>query len=138
MYKLPIIISSISRRFVTGVSVNQASITKMPLMRQLVLVIIYAPVVEEVLFRYVIRCLIRNAGLYILVSGLVFGMVHVLSSIGSRSSLEVILYALPHIGVGLHQGYIYASTNSIETCIITHRMINRFAGIPYIIAWILL
>ena len=132
------VISAISRRFVSGVSVNQAAITRMPLMSQLVLAIIYAPVVEEVLFRYVIRHVIRKERLYILVSGLVFGMVHVLSSIGSRSNLEIIVYALPHIGVGLHQGYIYASTNSIETCIITHRMINLFAAIPYIIAWILL
>ena len=132
------VISAISRLFVSGVSVNQAAITRMPLMSQLVLAIIYAPVVEEVLFRYVIRRVIRKERLYILVSGLVFGMVHILSSIGSRSNLEIIVYALPHIGVGLHQGYIYASTNSIETCIITHRMINLFAAIPYIIAWILL
>ena len=135
---IQLVLTFICRFFSTGVSENQASIARMPLMSQLILGIIYAPVVEEVLFRYVIRRMIRREGVYIIVSGIVFGMVHILSSIGSHSSIEIIAYALPHIGVGLHQAYIYASTNSIETCIITHRMINIFAAIPYIIAWILI
>ena len=135
---IQLVLTFICRFFSTGVTENQASIARMPLMSQLILGIIYAPVVEEVLFRYVIRRLIRREVVYILVSGIVFGMVHILSSIGSHSSIEIIAYALPHIGVGLHQTYIYASTNSIETCIINHRLINLFAAIPYIIAWLIL
>ena len=135
---IQLVLTFICRFFSTGVTENQASIARMPLMSQLILGIIYAPVVEEVLFRYVIRRMIRREGVYIIVSGIVFGMVHILSSIGNHSGIEIVAYAFPHIGVGLHLAYVYASTNSIETCIINHRLINLFAAIPDIIAWILI
>lgn len=131
-----IILSFISAKMSDGVSENQKSIYEIPLFIQLILVLIYAPVVEEVLFRHMFRRLIKREGIYIIVSGVVFGGVHVLSSIGTHRIIDVIAYALPHLGVGLYLSYIYASTNSIETCIIIHRALNLFSSIPLILIYL--
>lgn len=131
-----IILSIISEKMSDGVSENQESIYEIPLLIQLILVLIYAPVVEEVLFRHMFRRLIKREGAYIIVSGVVFGIVHVISSIGSHRIIDVIAYSLPHLGVGLYLSYIYASTNSIETCIIIHRVLNLFAILPLILIYL--
>ena len=135
---LQIVLCIITSKISKGVSENQASVSKMPLVVLLIMALGYAPVVEEVVFRYVLRRLIKKDVLYIVISGLVFGLVHVLSSIGMHSVLDVFAYSLPHFGVGLYLAYVYASTNSIETCIIIHRGLNLFASIPLILLSIIL
>ena len=125
----------ISSKLASGKSANQESISTIPIVILLVLVLLYAPVVEEVLFRYVIRRIIRNDILFIIVSGTVFGTVHIISSIGTHSVVEVIAYSLPHLGVGYYLSYLYASTNSIEACIITHRFLNVMAAFPIVLMY---
>ena len=50
----------LSSKMARGISTNQESVLKIPIVIQLILVLLYAPVVEEVLFRYVIRRVIRK------------------------------------------------------------------------------
>ena len=128
-----IVLTSISAIISDGKSENQASIERINLAAQLVLVLIYAPVVEEVIFRYVLRRIIKGERLYIAVSGATFGVAHVLSSVGTNAAMDVIAYVLPYLGIGFYLAYLYVSTNSIETCIITHRAVNLFVAMPAIL-----
>lgn len=132
---LQLVLCIIASKISKGVSENQASVSEMPLAILLILALLYAPVVEEVIFRYLLRRIIKNEGWYIVLSGLVFGIVHVLSSIGKHSAIDVFAYSLPHLGVGWYLSYVYASTNSIETCIIIHRALNLYASIPFILLY---
>lgn len=131
-----IILSILSNMIAKGISSNQESILEDPIIVILILACIYAPVVEETVFRYVIRKFIKNDMAFILISGTIFGLVHVLSSIPSHSLLEVIAYCIPHLGVGLYLAYIYVTTNSLETCIITHRGINILASFPIVLLYL--
>ena len=128
-----LLLAIISNKVAKGSSTNQESVLGMPLGIILILACVYSPVVEETIFRYALRKIIKNELAFILISGIVFGSVHVLSSISSHTFLEVVAYGIPHLGVGLYLAYIYASTNSLETCIITHRGINLLASFPLVL-----
>ncbi len=132
-FVLQVVLTMLSSKFAQGVSENQKSVSEYPLLLLLLLTLVYSPVVEEVAFRYALRRLITHEVLYIIVSGSIFGIVHTLSSLNSHSFLEIIAYFLPHFGFGIYLAFIYATTNSIETCIITHRGVNLLATIPFLL-----
>ena len=131
-----ILLAIISNKVAEGSSTKQESVLGMPIGMILIMACVYSPVVEETIFRYALRKIIKNELAFILISGIVFGSVHVLSSISSHTLLEVVAYGIPHLGVGLYLAYIYASTNSLETCIITHRGINLLASFPLVLLYI--
>lgn len=119
-----------SKIVASAVSPNQQSILDMPLIQQAVLAVIYAPVVEEVVFRLVLRRLISNELLFLFMSGMIFGLLHVISALFEYSIIETFAFSLPHIGVGLFISYLYVCTNSIQVCISIHRFLNAFAVLP--------
>ena len=130
---ISVLLTLISTALSDGISENQASIKQIPIVVQITMAVFYAPVVEEVLFRYTLRLVIKRKCLYIAVSGMFFGLLHILSSIGIYDVSDIIALSLPYIGVGLYLAYIYAYTNCIEACIFIHRALNIFALIPVVI-----
>lgn len=93
-------------------------------------VMVYAPVVEELVFRKSIRAFINNKWLYALVSGLVFGGLHAISSITDYLSL---LYLIPYCSLGIIFGLLYYKTNNIFSTIIVHSIHNTIAFILYVV-----
>lgn len=83
--------------------------------------IIFAPIVEEIVFRGCIKRIIPNKYLFILVSGLLFGFVHISSDIKSMSDL---LYLIPYSSLGMAFAYVYYKTNNIFTSMGLHFMHN--------------
>ena len=65
--------------------------------------VLYAPFIEEVIFRLSLRKIFKNDILFIIISGLIFGSLHVIGSFERFSALAYILtYSLP--------GFVFAYT----------------------------
>ena len=93
-------------------------------------VIIYAPLTEEIIFRKSIRKITNNKYLYILLSGLIFGSLHVISSITTPLDW---LYLIPYSALGFTFAISYTKTNNIFSTIVAHAIHNTLAFILYIL-----
>ncbi len=91
---------------------------------------IVAPIFEEMVFRRSLYGLIRFKWLFILVSGLGFGLLHVL---GSYSSALDFLYVIPYGAMGCCFAYLLTKTNNITLPIIVHMLHNTILVIIQII-----
>lgn len=83
--------------------------------------VIFAPAVEELVFRRSIKNIIRNKYIFILVSGLVFGGLHV---IGDFSGPLDLLYLIPYCAPGFAFAYILADSDNVLITIALHLMHN--------------
>lgn len=81
---------------------------------------ILAPIVEEMTFRKAIRAFFKNKWIYCLVSGLIFGLLHVIGSTNWQEYLYVISYG----GLGFAFAYAYYETDNIFTPISVHMLHN--------------
>ena len=81
---------------------------------------IMAPFAEEIIFRKALRKMFNNDFLFIVMSGIIFGFVHNVSSIGSMQ----MLYIIPYGAFGAVFGYIYVKTNTIFTSMTFHFIHN--------------
>lgn len=101
--------------------VNQQQIEALPIWFTFPLAALLAPIVEEILFRGCIRRFIKNDTLFIIVSGLIFGLLHTISE---GSLMGTILMAIPYSVLGCGFAYIYAKTNNIANTILCHACHN--------------
>ena len=93
---------------------NQEAIEQIPIAITALLAILWAPIVEESLFRGVLRRFINNKTVFVIVSGVSFGLLH---SVGDEHFL---LNALPYMGIGICMAAAYAKSNNIWTNIFMH------------------
>lgn len=127
MYLVFIVVNLIAI-FITnsGTSVNQKLLEALPKLYLIPTAIIYAPIVEEVIFRGVIRRFIKNDIIFIIVSGILFGVLHVVSE---ASILNVVVMSIPYSLLGCFLAYMYVKTNNILTNITCHALWNSIASI---------
>lgn len=83
--------------------------------------VIFAPIVEELVFRQAIRNIIPKNIIFIIVSGLVFGGLHVL---GGIESITELFYLIPYCAPGIAFAYILAKTDNIFVSMGLHCMHN--------------
>lgn len=95
---------------------------------------IYAPLTEELIFRKSIKDITKNKYLYLFLTGLIFGSLHVLSSL--KTPLDL-LYLIPYCSLGATFGYIYYKTNNIYSTITIHAIHNTFAFILYLLTTVI-
>ena len=114
-----------------GASVNQTTVEALPLLVSLPLAIIYAPIVEESLFRGCIRRFIKNDKVFMIVSAIVFGLLH--TAFSEATLYNVIVVALPYAAMGYFLAFLYAKTNNICTNMAFHAFQNTLAMILTII-----
>lgn len=81
---------------------------------------IFAPFAEEIIFRKALRKIFNNNLIFIIVSGIIFGLVHNLTSLSSGQ----ILYIIPYGTFGVIFAYMYVKTNSIFVPITFHFIHN--------------
>ena len=108
-------------------SVNQSNVEALPIWFSLPLAIIYAPIVEETLFRGCIRRFIKNDKIFIIVSGLVFGLLHTVFS--EATVYNAIVLAIPYMTIGGFLAYLYTKTNNMCTNMCFHAFHNTMAMI---------
>ena len=90
---------------------------------------IYAPLTEEIIFRKSIKDFCTNKIVYIITSGLVFGGLHVITSLTSPQGL---LYLIPYCALGCVFAYLYQKTDNIFSTITIHSFHNVLAFLIYI------
>ena len=108
----------------TDTSVNQKTLESLPLLYLLPAAIICAPIIEEILFRGCLRRLIKNDKLFIITSGLIFGLLH---TINEPTFFNMIIVSLPYATLGGFLAYIYTKTNNIMINIGCHALHNTIA-----------
>ena len=90
--------------------------------------LIYAPITEELIFRKSIKDIVSNKYLYAIISGLVFGSMHILLSI---NNLKELLFIIPYSAVGFTFALCYYKTNNIFSTITAHSIHNTLTLILY-------
>lgn len=123
-------ILSFALNFTLGESENQEAVMKLVSAEPLLMIIntcILAPFVEEGIFRLSIRKVFSNKYLFILVSGLFFGMMHIFPT-DLPTSLALI-YSITYVATGFYLAYIYTETENIWFVIFIHALNNLFSMI---------
>ena len=83
--------------------------------------VIYAPLMEELTFRLSIRKIFSNRWLFIIISGLLFGSLHVLTSFNDITDL---LYIIPYSAPGFAFAYMLDKYDNICVPISFHLIHN--------------
>ena len=99
---------------------------------------IYAPFVEEIIFRHSIKDCVMAYGnnkitryLYIFLSGFIFSILHI---IGQTSSYLDYVFLVPYMSLGLAFSSLYSKTDNIFSSISMHCLHNTFTIILYFMA----
>lgn len=83
--------------------------------------VLYAPIVEEITFRKTFRNIINDKVLFILISGIMFGIIHISISNNTTNDLLMII---PYLIMGIDFSYIYYKSDNIFTTITIHSIHN--------------
>ena len=86
-----------------------------------ILICLLAPFVEELIFRKSFKDVFKSKILFVILSGLVFGALHV---IGSITSFYDFLYIFPYSILGIFFAIIYSETNNIYSTMFVHFLHN--------------
>ena len=98
----------------------QKMINKMPIM-MLITAGFIAPITEEITFRKTFKNTFLNKYLFIILSDLVFGSMHVITSYSNPLEL---LYIIPYGSLGMAFATMYYKTDTIYTSISMHMLHN--------------
>lgn len=109
-----------------GTSVNQETVESLPKLIMFILAVLWAPIVEETVFRGTIRRYINNKIVFVLLSAFIFGFMH---ATGEGSLLKIIFTTLPYATLGGWLAYIYSKTDNLANNIMIHGIWNLFAVI---------
>lgn len=94
---------------------------------QTIIAVIMAPIIEELVFRRSFKNFTNNKILFALVTGLIFGGIHVVSSISSLKDLTMLLHLIPYSSVGIAFGMAYKEHNNIIGTMTIHAIHNTIA-----------
>lgn len=99
-----------------------------------ILAIIYAPFAEELMFRGVIRKFVKSKYLFIMVSGVLFGLLHVVDDSKTLAEFSfVIVYSV----LGMYLASLYYKTNNLFTNITFHFLQNTLGVLGMILLYFL-
>ena len=119
--------------FVGNISTNQEIISQWPIYISAFLAIIIAPLTEELMFRGFMKKFIKNDILFIILSSLIFGGLHIMQS----ENLSQILFIIPYSILGFAFALNYVKTKNIASNIFLHSAWNSIAIIAMIITKLL-
>ena len=95
------------------------------------IVVIVKPIIEELVFRKSLKDVFKNKISFILISGLFFGAIHIVSTL-SITPLGL-LYIIPYGALGICLSTIYYKTDSIFSSIFIHMLHNGLLLLFYIL-----
>ena len=114
---------------------NRELLSKYPIYMTISILFI-GPITEELLTRAPLKDTFKNKNIYIILSGLIFGSLHLISSLESHNLIEI-LYIIPYGALGCSLAKIYANSNNIWTNISFHA-IHNFISLTLILVGALL
>ena len=98
-----------------------------------IMTIILAPITEELFFRRGLKKFTNNKHLYAITSGLIFGGLHLITSLHSLNDLPMLLYLIPYCSLGIAFAYSYFKTDNIYGTICVHSIHNTISTILVLI-----
>jgi membrane protease YdiL (CAAX protease family) len=110
---------------------NQATLNSIPLWYVAPLAIIWAPFVEESIFRGGIRRFIKHDGLFVVVSAVIFGLIHTISS--ETGIYNILIQSIQYMAMGGVMAHVYSKTNNICLNMGVHFVQNTFSVIMMIL-----
>ena len=112
-------VASYVLHFIVGMPLpkNEESIEQLNIFLVLFAGCIYAPLVEENIFRNSLHYVIKNNTLFVIISALAFGLLH---TFDEANIAYIILQAVPYSIIGLFMSYNYAKTNNIAHTMMWH------------------
>lgn len=118
-----------------GQSANQKNLQELlTIWEQVLLSIIWAPIVEEVVFRGCIRRFIKNDIIFIIISAILFGLPHVISE---QNIINALVNLVPYAFMGGFFAYMYAKTKNIFTNIFCHALWNSICVVMLLLSCLL-
>ena len=116
-----------------GESENQNMIIRIMEQTPILMIIsstILAPIVEEGIFRLGLRKIIKNEYLFIIISGFIFGFMHIFPTDLSMSL--ALTYSITYVIMGFYLAYVYVETDNIWINIIIHGLNNLISMLAII------
>ncbi|MBR3162259.1 MAG: CPBP family intramembrane metalloprotease [Bacilli bacterium] len=117
-----------------GIAANEKAVrellNKYPLF-MLFQISVYAPFTEEVIFRKSIKDCFNNPIMYVLISGLIFGGMHVINA--DMNSFNDLLYIIPYSALGCVFALLYSKTDNIFSTIFSHSFHNTLTFLLLIV-----
>ena len=98
-----------------------------------ILAVVYAPFAEELLFRGIFRKFIKSKYLFIIISGVAFGLLHV---IDDSKTLAEFSYILVYSSLGIFLASLYYKTNNLFTNMLFHFLQNSLGLIAMILMFL--
>lgn len=129
MGALNIIISKITNSVISNNEQTVRETIKLMPIYMFFSVSIYAPIVEEITFRKTFKNILHNKYLFIIVSGLIFGLIHISGDV----TINNFLMSIPYMVMGWTFGYIYYESDNIFTTMTLHFVHNTILFILQII-----
>lgn len=114
------------------VTANQTGLNEAPLWYVVPLSILWAPFVEELIFRGCIRRFIKNDVVFVIVSALAFGLIHTITS--EVGLYNMIIQSLQYMAMGGVMAFVYTRTNNIGTNMTIHLIQNTLATVLLLFA----
>jgi len=137
-WSIGLIVMFISNIFINivlknGQAANEQAVQEMITYAPLLMVLnagIIAPIIEELTFRKAFKNMFNKKWVFILTSGIIFGALHVVTSI---TSIIDLLYIIPYSSLGIAFAYMYYKTDTVYTPISMHMIHNTILTIISII-----
>jgi len=104
-----------------SISVNQQGVDALPMWYGFPVAVIWAPIVEEIIFRGVLRRFIKKNTLFIIISALIFGILHTFREDGI---VNIIVMAMPYATLGGIFAYVYTKTENLTCNMCMHAFHN--------------
>lgn len=138
LYLVIMVLNIIMGLFITEQGANQEAINNMiqdSPYTQFIAVVIFAPIMEEIIFRYAIfkSILYKNRILAYVVSSLIFGSVHLIMSIFQGSLSQDIVLLPVYTMLGAVFAFAYDHTGKLSAPIVAHMLNNFVAFLPMIL-----
>lgn len=128
--------SLIINLFSIDINANQAAnieqLKEMPIV-EIICATIFAPIIEELVFRRGLKNFTSNKHIYALSSGIIFGFLHVMSSLSGINSLIMLVYLIPYSALGIAFAYAYEKTDNIYGVMLIHGLHNAISLLEIII-----
>jgi len=112
-------------------SVNQTTIESFTKISPFIMIIstsILAPIYEEVLFRLGIKKTIKNKTLFVIVSGSIFGLLHIFPLAEGITLTLGLIQSITYVTMGIFLAIVYVKTDNIFNTIGIH-FLNNFLSI---------
>lgn len=123
------ILSIFNLGLTTNEETNRQLISLYPI-TEIISAVIFAPILEELVFRRSFKNFTNNKHIYAFTTGLIFGGIHIISSLSNPINL---LFLIPYSSMGIAFGYAYFKTDNICTTIYIHSFHNLITIIELIL-----